>query len=393
MIRILPKDVQSPLGDISSPAPSMSLWLIGMAAAVLAHVIAVLPFLPEPAPEQVAMAAAPEGPEIGVRLAPMIKPPEAVAPPPEPEQEPERQVIEERASDSPPPAPPAKPREIPDLPNIQPRSVPDVWLGSGGSGGGGLTLEEYLQLKAWLEAARRQILESLVYPYEARQKGMSGTAEVIIVADRNGRIVSWSFKKETGFPLLDREISSSISAIRRLPKFPEGTKHDTLSFIVPIRFELVDTMPQAGREEAPAPGGASAPPQRKQPDDSLSVAQLRYCAGESAQLTIQRDAIDAKRQELEAMHDEYEKKSERYRREQRSAPPALRKLLKNYNQGIEEYNAMVDAFQAKAQAFSAQCGAGSANWENYSLACTPYRTLGNRYCEAFGELWQRLSSQ
>ena len=372
----------APFGDTSTPAPSVRLWAIGAGAALLAHVVAALPFLPEPVAPVAADLDA--GPALGVRLAPLVTPPEA--PPPEPVPEVEEQVIEERAFDSPPPAPPTRPRELPDLPDISPRAVPDLWRGDGS--GGGITLEEYLALKDWLNAVRGEILKGLSYPDEARRQGLSGSAQVIVLASREGRIVQWSFWTQTGHALLDREITRTLNRIRRLPKFPPDTQYEELSFSVPIRFALV-----FGAGEAPPPqqaaGGSAAAP-APAPDNSLPVAQLRYCAGAAATLGAGRAEIEGRRVELEAMATEYETSIERYERQRREPPMRVRNLRRDYERGIEEYNAMVSTFQGEAQAFSSVCGGGSANYENYAVACGPYVASGNSYCEAYGDLWLRL---
>ena len=386
MSRIRIRNQSAPFGDTSTPAPTFRLWAIGGAAAVIAHAAGAIPFLPPPLPPMAADMD--EGPALGVRLAPMITPPEPI--PPEPVPEVEEQVIEERASDSPPPAPPAKPRELPDLPDISPRAVPDLWRGSG-TGDGGLTLEEYLALKDWLDAVRTEILQSLTYPPEARRAGLSGRAQVIVLANREGRIVQWSFRTQTGHPILDREIKRSIDRIRRLPKFPPDTQYDELSFSVPIRFELV-----YGRGDAPPPAAGSSAPQAAPappPDNSLPASQLRYCAATSADLTGKREAIALKRQELESLLAEYEANVERYERQRREPPLRVRNQRRDYEQGVQEYDALVVSFQTEANAFSSVCGGGSANWENYVIACGAYANRGNAYCEAYGELWLRLQAE
>lgn len=380
----------SPLGDISSPSPRLRQWLIGGGAALLAHAIAAAPFLPAPKPPPVADIEQ-NVTEIGVSLAPHVRPPE---PPPEmePEPEPETPVIEERATNSPPPAPPAVPREIPDLPDIRPQAVPDLWRGSAGSGGS-LTLEEYLRLKDWLDAARAVILKELSYPAEARRIGLSGSAVVAIVARRDGRIATWSFQTRTGEVILDREISDSINRIRRLPKFPKDTVYDTLTFTLPIRFELVfqnRRRPQA-TDEPGSPGGPPA-------SDDAAAAQgysaeaLGACAASAAALEIMRADIEAQRSALETSREEYERVAARYRKQQRELPARARRQLEAYNEGIAAYDAAITAFQSEATAFNASCGAASATWENYARACAAYRTSGNSYCEAFGDLWARLQS-
>ena len=377
---------QGPFGDTSNQAPSVRLWAVGSAAAVVLHVAGAIPFLPEPLPPIVEPVD--EGPGLGVRLAPMITPPEPA--PPEPVPEVEEQVIEERASDSPPPAPPAKPRELPDLPDIQPRAVPDLWR-SGAGAGGGLTLEEYLALKDWLDEVRTEILQSLSYPAEARRMGLSGSAQVIVLANREGRIVDWSFRTQTGHPLLDREISRSINRIRRLPKFPPDMQYDELSFSVPIRFELVLQSGAPAPQSAPRTGSAqaAAPPQ----EVGLPLQQLRYCARTAVDLTARRQEISVLRQELETLLAEYERNMERYTRQRREPPLRVRNQRRDYERGVQEYDALVATFQTEAGAFSNVCGGGSATWENYAIACGPYVGGGNSYCEAYGDLWMRLRAE
>ena len=383
MSRIETNPPAAPFGDVSKQAPSARLWALGTGLAFVIHGVAALPFLPEPvAPVAVDLD---QGPALGVRLAPLVTPPEA--PPPEPVPEVEEQVIEERAFDSPPPAPPARPRELPDLPDISPRAVPDLWRGDGS--GGGITLEEYLALKDWLNAVRSEILNNLSYPMEAQRQGLTGSAQVIVLASRDGRIVQWSFRQQTGHAMLDREIKRSINRIRRLPSFPEGTQYEELSFSVPIRFALV-----YGGNEAPPPprsrtgGAAGSGP--AQPDNTLQVSQLRYCAGAAATLDANRAAVEARKVELEAMATEYESSIDRYERRRREPPRRVLRMRQDYERGIEEFNASVATYQREAQAFSSVCGGGSATYENYAAACGPYVATGNIYCEAYGDLWLRL---
>ncbi len=375
--------------DDSSPEPSVRFWLFGAGAALAMHLAAALPFLPpiDPTPEDVGVADAPVN-EIGVRLAPLVQPPEAEAPPP-PEPEEEIPVIEERASDSPPPAPPDKPRETPDLPDIQPQAVPEMWLGGGS--GGSLSLDEYLLLQEWLSDARLAVLRELSYPEEARRQEASGSAMVVITATRDGRISDWYFEYGTGFEVLDREIRRSIRRVRRLPSFPDGTAYNELAFKLPIRFELVTSRsvpPQEGATSGAQPGAPAAPQAPAPP--SLTVGQLSGCAASAADLTAARDNIDARRVELDALREDYERRSKRYERDRRQPPASVRNMLERYNRDLEEYNASIAAFQTQARAFQSLCGGGATTYENYVVACQPYVATGNAYCEAYSDLWARL---
>ena len=377
----------TPLGDLSRGAPSSRLWIWGGVIALAVHVAVAWPFLPKPAPEIEEQVGLEEGPPLGVRLAPIIAPPEPIEQPPVIE-EPEPK-LEERASDSPPPAPPAKPRELPDLPDIRPQSVPDLWLG-GSSGGGTLTLEEYLALQEWLKEARAAVIGELGYPPQALRNGMSGEAEIIIVVNREGRILDWSYVRRTGYPILDREIEETVRRVRRLPRFPEGTSYETLSYRLTIRFELVyapgDRVRDApARRSTEGDAVGDAPPAA-----TLTFEDMSRCAATAADLSAERDAILARRAELEAQVAEYEQEIARYERRREDIPRSLRREMAEYEDVIAAFDAEVGAFQTRAQGFSAVCGGGSARFEEYVQACAPYARTGNSYCEAFTDLWARL---
>ncbi|MEL6363939.1 MAG: TonB family protein [Pseudomonadota bacterium] len=377
------------LGDLSRGAPSVRLWIWGGVIALVIHLAVALPFLPKPAPDSEAELGLKEGPPLGVRLAPIIAPPEPIEQPPVIE-EPEPK-LEERASDSPPPAPPAKPRELPDLPDIRPQSVPDLWLG-GSSGGGTLTLEEYLALQEWLRQARAAVIGELGYPSEARRNGMSGEAEIIIVVNREGRILDWSYVRRTGYPILDREIEDTVRRVRRLPRFPEGTPYETLSYRLTIRFELMYASGDRARGAPPPRRSTDGDPNAgAQPQATLSSEDMSRCAASAAELSVERDAILARRAELEAQVAEFERQIARYERRGENLPRSLRRDMAQYEDAIAAFDAEVGAFQSRAQGFSAVCGGGSARFEEYAQACAPYATTGNSYCEAFADLWTRLA--
>lgn len=383
-------ELPTPLGKVDAPAPSARQWAFAAAAAVIIHAAAAAPFLPKLEKPDTPEIGLEEDEGIGVRLAPIIAPPaEAPPEPPEPEPEP---VIEERADDSPPPAPPKEPRKLPDIPDIKPQSVPELY--AGGAGGGSLTVEEYLLLQDWMTEARTRLLRDLSYPEEARRLGQTGAAMVAIIVDRDGRIVEWAFVQRTGYPMLDREVERTINRVRRLPKFPDGIPYNELTYRLGIQFELVygarDLRQDASRRKLDTSGDPGAPPP---PPAGLSVAQLSACASTAARLTSERDVIEARRAELEAEASRIAERLERFERQRRDPPASLRREAKAYEEAIAEYDARVTSFQNRAQAYTASCGAGSAEWPSYAQACAPYASVGNPYCEAFSDLWARLQTQ
>lgn len=377
------------LGNIGAPSPRLWHWLGGGAAAIALHALAALPFLPE---VDRTATVAPEGQgeeaSLEVRLAPIVRPPEQDIPE-EVETPPEEVVIEERAADSPPPEPPAQPRLIPDLPQIQPRAIPELWAGSGS--GDQLLLEEYLFLKSWLAAARAAVLSEIRYPEDARRRSTTGTAQVTITANRDGTIVSWRFNEATGSPRLDREIERTIGSIRRLPEFPEGTRYETLSYVVTVRFELVQAdgtilsantpAPQAARDTDDA--GPDAPP-------ALSVGDLSRCAAAARGLETERASITTERERIEGLITDFNRRAERFQRERRDLPRRLERLRGDINEAVARFDTRVAAFDERAGGYGALCGGGRTSYEAYEQACRPYLAAGNAYCEAFGQFWDRL---
>lgn len=384
---------QGPLGNATTPAAKQSHWIIGGFFALLVHAAVAWPFLPPVAQDLGPVELEPIGPEIGVNLAPIVQPPPQEAPPPEPETEPETPAIEERADDSPPPSPPKEPRRIPDLPDIKPQAVPEIWTGSG-SESGQMTLEEYLFLQSWLKAARQAVLERLDYPFEALQQALTGTANVIIVANSDGKITAWEFRQRTGYRILDREIERTIKSIRRLPKFPDGTRYDTLSYTVTIRFELVTpdgsvmaaVEVEEAREQAQQSVNNTGVPE-------LSPAQISQCAATSTQLTLERDAIMVERERLEQARADYIEEVDRYQRQRRQPPRRVERLRQDYELDAEAFDARITQFNQQAEAYQGICSSGSTSYESYAQACRPYLASGNEYCQAYGNFWGRLLAE
>ena len=389
MNRSKPTAATDPFGEITNSAPSQKLWTIGAAVALSVHIIGALPFLPEP--EVTTLDPGFEDDGIGVRLAPLVAPPEAAPPPPEEAPPPEETpVIEERADDSPPPAPPPEPRELPDIPDIKPQAVPDMWLGSGG---GAISLEDYLTLGQWHNEVRRIILQSLAYPPDARNRGISGRAVVVITVNRNGSVAEWEFRTRTGQPILDREIRQTLNKIRRLPPIPPDTKYERIAFSVPIRFELVYQDTRFG-PPPPTSGDGAAPGAPQQPTQAvLPLAQLRFCAQTADGLTTKREEIRVLREELESIRTEYERQLERYERQRRDVPLRVRRMRATYDEKVKTYQALVSQFETQATAFQSACGQGTTTWDIFVQACSPYASRGNAYCEAYGDLWNRLSGR
>lgn len=383
------------LRTTSTPAPKAWHWLLAGSMAVAAHAISALPFLPEvetiilDLPEE-------EFEEIGVNLAPIVQPPEVEAPPPPPEPIEEIPVIQERASNSPPPSPPAEPREIPDLPDISPQAIPELWMGSGGANGQGVDLEEYLFLREWLAGARQEVLRRLQYPEDAARRQITGSASIIIIADRYGEIVDWRYIRESNHEILNRAVARAVRSVRRLPTFPEGTRHETLAYQLDIRFELVMSdgtiLAEADTAEAAAAAATAAAEHEAAMREVTGIAELVACASSASTLIPRRDEILARRDELERTRGEIEVEMNRYERERRDPPRRFTRRLDAHNEAIQQFDQDVTRFQQQAAAYSAQCDNIQTSYENFAAACQPFAGTDNAFCTAFGGFWGRLNS-
>jgi len=99
---------------------------------------------------------------------------------------------------------------------------------SGGSGGGAPSGEERDHR---VDIIRRRIQEALLYPREARRRGIQGTSHVQFDLTDAGRLRTLLLARSSGKALLD---DASLATVQRAQPFPfvDGT------LIVPVEFRL-----------------------------------------------------------------------------------------------------------------------------------------------------------
>tara|TARA_Y100000385_G_C13087520_1_gene637124 strand:- start:2072 stop:2533 length:462 start_codon:yes stop_codon:yes gene_type:complete len=86
------------------------------------------------------------------------------------------------------------------------------------------------------ESMMEHIMENLVYPEDARQKGIEGTVQVQFVVSQKGSIKSVEILR--GPDLLQK---AAFTVVNSLPSFVPGTnqgKAVSVQYVLPIRFEL-----------------------------------------------------------------------------------------------------------------------------------------------------------
>ncbi len=85
-------------------------------------------------------------------------------------------------------------------------------------------------LAAWLESHKQ-------YPEGARQRGEQGSAVLHFRVERDGRVLSYSLARSTGYPDLDAELERMMRGAR-LPPFPGDMAASDIDVSVTIRFAL-----------------------------------------------------------------------------------------------------------------------------------------------------------
>jgi periplasmic protein TonB len=90
----------------------------------------------------------------------------------------------------------------------------------------------------WESALAAHLERFKRYPQEARARGEQGTATVAFTIDHDGLLVSSRIVQSSGSARLDEETLSMLARAQPMPKPPDNTLDNELSFIVPIKFGL-----------------------------------------------------------------------------------------------------------------------------------------------------------
>lgn len=85
-------------------------------------------------------------------------------------------------------------------------------------------------LSAWLERHKK-------YPTAARQRGEQGSVVLQFRVDREGRVLSYTLLRRSGYPELDRAVDDLMQN-PRLPPFPASMTQPDIEVAVTIRFGL-----------------------------------------------------------------------------------------------------------------------------------------------------------
>ena len=76
------------------------------------------------------------------------------------------------------------------------------------------------------------------YPRSARMRRQEGIAELYVLMDRTGRILSARLESGSGYKALDDEAMAMLRRAAPLPAMPDSMTQERLELIIPVRFAL-----------------------------------------------------------------------------------------------------------------------------------------------------------
>lgn len=235
----------SAISPHTPPVPGLAHWAGGMLISVAALAFAIYVYADENMPEPVGDGASLEEVIVSLgapaqRLEPPPPPPPDV--PPLPPQEP--QAPTERAEDAPPPEAPPQPRPV--IP-----AAPSDGRLSSGFGTGTVPAppappppppppppQELSQ--RFIDFSTAAYVSQIEYPYESLRRREQGTGQLIVVIDRQGRVLEWRLMRTTGHERLDREIERVARRVEQLDALPDYYERPTATLIIPFSFIMSD---------------------------------------------------------------------------------------------------------------------------------------------------------
>jgi TonB family protein len=103
---------------------------------------------------------------------------------------------------------------------------------------GGIGDEELVKYPGGEEALQKFLQENLVYPPEAKEKGIEGKVDISFVVKEDGSISEVKVTKSSGNSLLDKE---AVRVIKIMPKWEQSERRPVrMRFQLPIEFSLKD---------------------------------------------------------------------------------------------------------------------------------------------------------
>lgn len=184
--------------------------------------------LPEPELEPPPIPETPEHQEPEVALNPAEEPvvvePEPQEPPPPKPEEPLDEVPQQEDPASSVSAPPEAPTE-----DVQ-AAAPEQGVAN--------PVVDQRQIINWQNTLMMKLNKVKRYPSRARRYRHEGVAYLRFAMDREGKVLSASIERSSGYSLLDKETLALLERAQPLPKPLADMPGNVLEFVVPVEFFL-----------------------------------------------------------------------------------------------------------------------------------------------------------
>lgn len=201
-----------------------------------ARIAAVEGWVEPPAIDAASAALAPPRPDIQIERP--TPPPPAVATAPAPAQaEPEPATPAAAPSPAPAPAVAAAPPRPAPAPAPAPAPTPvedddedveEVMV----------TAETLLVRQHYVSDVLRQTLQNMRYPRRALERNQQGSIRLAVTVNRSGALQEVQIIEESPHSLLNREAVASVERASPFPAVPAAIAGDSLSFGIPVTFQL-----------------------------------------------------------------------------------------------------------------------------------------------------------
>lgn len=101
-----------------------------------------------------------------------------------------------------------------------------------------VTAASLLVRQHYISDVLRQTLQNMRYPRRAQERGQQGSIRLAVTVKRNGELQDVQILEESPYSLLNREATASVERASPFPSIPDGITGDSLSFGIPVTFQL-----------------------------------------------------------------------------------------------------------------------------------------------------------
>lgn len=101
-----------------------------------------------------------------------------------------------------------------------------------------VTAESLLVRQRYVSDVLRQTMQNMRYPRRALDRHQQGSIRLVVTVKRSGELQEVQVLEESPYSLLNREAVASVERASPFPAVPDGIIGDSLSFGIPVTFQL-----------------------------------------------------------------------------------------------------------------------------------------------------------